>query len=169
MIEINVPLDCGRQPYYYLGQAGDNLARAVVMDLTPWVEEYGTGSALVRVNRPDGTVYEAAQVTFAAPTLTMAITNVETAYAGQGTIEVQYFVGDVLVKSTQIGTLVGEALEPTGDAPDPYQSWLDALTALAAQVSADAQRAEDAVASMLTAQFSINSDGHVILNWVAAE
>lgn len=169
MINVNIPLSCGRQPYYYLGQAGENLARAVVIDLTPWVTEYGTGTAAVRVARPDGVVYEAAAVTFDAPTLTMEITNVETAYAGQGALEVQYFVGDVLVKSVTIGTLIGEALEPTGDAPDPYQSWLDALAALAAQVAADAQRAEDAVASMLTAKFSINANGHVILEWIAAE
>lgn len=169
MIEINIPLLCGRRPYYYIGQAGDILARAVVIDLTPWVEEYGSGTPIVRVSRPDGSVYPASSVSYEAPILTMELTSIEMAYAGIGAIEVDYYVGETLVKNMAVSTLIGDALEPTGDTPDPYETWLDTLSALAAQVQADAQRAEDAVASMLTAQFSINEYGHVILEWVAAE
>ena len=68
-------------------------------------------------------------------TVTWDITNADTAVAGRGRAELQYFVGDAQVKSETYATYVERALSPAGDTPpEPHEAWVDNVLEAASQI-----------------------------------
>ncbi len=110
-----------------LGRQGENLARQITIDISGWIEEFGDGTAVVLVQRPkESTPYPAA-ITLTGGVVTWPVTSADTAIAGMGMCELQYLIGDVVVKSHTMRTFIAASLEEAGEAPDPESGWVASL------------------------------------------
>lgn len=120
-----------------LGRQGENLAREMVFDISGWVSEFGDGTAVLLVKRPEDSTTYPASVSLEDGTVTWPVTSTDTAQAGKGKCELQYLVGDVVVKSHTWQTVVTASLEAAGDVPDPETGWVaELLAAVDARIAA---------------------------------
>ena len=151
MFEIS--FDAYKAPYEKipLGHQGENEARCLVWDLTDYIESFGTGSVQVKVTQPKTKqVYLAEHVTMVGNQAKWTLTNVDTAQAGTGLVELYYYGpngGDVLAKSHVMRFWMLPTQGAPGDAPSPYEDFIDDVAAYAAAAMAAAQVAIDAAAS----------------------
>ncbi len=135
-----------------LGRQGENLARTICIDISRWVEEFGDGTAVLLAQRPNETSTYPATVTVSGSVVSWPITNADTANAGIGAAELQYIVGEVVVKSHTMRTLIASSLEESGDAPDPESGWVADLLEQVQETAGDAATAavEDVVQEALS-------------------
>lgn len=128
-----------------LGKRGENLARWVVFDVSAWQKEYGDGVVqLIHQRNGDKAPYPCA-VTVDGGKAYWAITSADVDVAGRGHCELQYWVGDVIVKSATYVTRTSRSMSPASDtAPEPQQAWMDAMLGVAAEANAHANAAEAA-------------------------
>lgn len=155
-----------------LGKCGENLARSVLFDVAPWLGKYGPGEARLIHQRPGEDAPYPCVVVVDGSTVRWDILSTDTAIPGSGKAELQYVVGDTIIKSCLYETYISEALSaPSEEPPDPSKPWVDAVLAAgqeaaeAAETAADAaSRAEDAAqrAELATGTLEIG-DG---LKWV---
>lgn len=153
-----------------LGKQGENKARYVAFDLAEWFEEFGTAGQVYLVVKRNGDKQPyIAPVTVDGEKALWTLTNADTANAGSGAVEIQYYLGDVLVKSEIYRTYVADALiDPTEDPPDPYETWLDSMVEVVAKAeawgnaTADAEQvSHDTPASVVIA----DADGHKVFRF----
>ena len=82
-----------------LGRQGENEVVTVQFDVSGWAEMYGEGTFKLAHQRcRDGDGYERT-TTLNGNTLEWLITNVDVAYAGRGTLQLTYTVGDAVAKA----------------------------------------------------------------------
>jgi hypothetical protein len=135
-----------------LGQQGEEDARCLVVDITDAVREFGTGGALsIRALRPgesvpypvskadiiSGTDASGNPLYYARWTLTLT----DTAVPGFGKVQVRYAISDTQCYTWVYRYSLLPSLIPTGDPPDPFDSWLDALEDIAGEARSDADAA----------------------------
>lgn len=130
-----------------LGHQGENLATTVQFDIAAWVEEYGNGTVSL-LNQRKGEMPYPVTVAHEDSIVTWNITNVDTGISGTGWCELQYYVGDVLVKSDTWMTKVEKALGDAGDVPEPWEGFLDEVSELASDAQEAADRAEESIAKL---------------------
>lgn len=136
---------CATAATMVIGRRGENLATRVRFPTASWVETYGDGTFQLLVQRPnEDTPYPAALVSD-GDNICWDVTSADTAIAGLGKCELQYYVGDVLAKSVIYQTRVMESLDAAGDVPEPYESWVEQVL----QAGADAQEAAEAAEEAL--------------------
>lgn len=136
-----------------IGKQGENEAEKIAIDFSPWASEFGAGTISARLRRPkDSAAYPVALIT-EGTTATWTISATDTQYAGAGSLQLVYIVGDVVAKSVIWPVRVLPSLE-AGEAPEPYESWLDTLEGLAADTQGNAR---DAAASAADAAQSATS------------
>lgn len=110
-----------------IGRKGETMARDI--DFTDIINEikndYGDGGKVVVLVRRSGeeTTYPAASVD-ESKGLVWTPTSTDTAIAGRGSVEVDYYVGDTLVKSVLFTTRVKDALDVTGETPEPGYDYM---------------------------------------------
>ena len=110
-----------------IGRKGETMARDI--DFTDIINEikndYGDGGKVVVLVRRSGeeTTYPAASVD-ESKGLVWTPTSTDTAIAGLGSVEVDYYVGDTLVKSVLFTTRVKDALDVTGETPEPGYDYM---------------------------------------------
>ena len=110
-----------------IGRKGETMARDI--DFTDIINEikndYGDGGKVVVLVRRSGeeTTYPAASVD-ESKGLVWTPTSTDTAIAGRGSVEVDYYVGDTLVKSVLFTTHVKDALDVTGETPEPGYDYM---------------------------------------------
>lgn len=155
-----------------IGRCGENLARTVLFDISGWVEMYGDGQARLIHQRPGEDTPYPCVVEADGSDIRWPILSTDTAIPGDGKAELQYVIGDQIVKSCTYSTYISEALSaPSESPPDPAKPWVDKVldageTAQeAAETATDAaSRAEEAAreAELATGTLEIG-DG---LKWV---
>lgn len=97
----------------YLGVAGEQNATQVVIDCNDYAKEYGEGTAVLLHKRASDSVpYECLSVSQANNIVTWTITVDDTAYNGEGQLELRWTVDNVLKKSKIISTFVKRSLTP---------------------------------------------------------
>ena len=151
MKAINIII--GQTPQSYciaIGRRGENEATNILFDVSSLVETYGGGTATLLVKRSQDSTAYPVTMTRSGNVYTWSVTNTDTAYKGKGECELFWYVDNgggviVLAKSIVYATTVGRDIgETTSDPPDPYETWIESLT----EIAADAQQsAEDAAAS----------------------
>ena len=110
-----------------IGRKGETMARDI--DFTDIINEikndYGDGGKVVVLVRRSGeeTTYPAASVD-ESKGLVWTPTSTDTAIAGRGSVEVDYYVGDTIVKSVLFTTRVKDALDVTGETPEPGYDYM---------------------------------------------
>lgn len=131
-----------------LGKRGENLARKIVIDCSRWRQEYGDGALTLLLRRPGSSgVYPAVTELDGEGNTVWAVTSADTAAAGVGRCEMQYSVGDTLVKSAVRETSVEASLDGEVIDPDQESSILDQITKLIGRATlavAEALAASDA-------------------------
>ena len=134
-----------------LGRQGENLACTIVFPQTAaWKNIYGDGAVMIWHQRAaEDTKYPCAVTVSAEGYLHWPITRTETEFAtepmSRGRVEVQYIVGDVVVKSEIYETTVAEALGgDETEVPEVGAGWMESIGQVAATAEASAKRAEEA-------------------------
>ena len=127
-----------------IGYEGENIVTAVTFNLQMWIDEFGTGTAVLLVQRKGDVNAYPVPLTIEDGSVTWEITSTDCAKKGRGAIQIVYTAGEKVKKSPIFTIVCSASIEGTDTAPDPYDSWLATLTELTATTEVNAQRAEDA-------------------------
>lgn len=133
-----------------LGRSGENLARTVRIDITRWRAMYGDGVAALLLRRPGEADPYPCAIEQDDGMVTWPITLVETAIPGTtGRYELQYRVGDQLVKSAAgIAVVYDTLVSSTDELPGSQQGWVDQVLTAGAAAQTAADRAEAATVNV---------------------
>ncbi|MGM9566448.1 bacterial Ig-like domain-containing protein [Evtepia sp.] len=128
-----------------LGKQGENLARKIQFDISRWISTFGPGTVqLLHQRSGDEAPYPVA-VEQDGTLAVWKVSSADTAAAGTGRTELQYYVGDVLAKSE---TWMTKVLPALGDAsetpPEAQQGWVDQVLQAGAAAVEAAEKAENA-------------------------
>jgi hypothetical protein len=122
-----------------IGHKAEKGVEAIEFDLTAWVETYGSGTLTVIMRRwGDAIPYPIALEIDENNKATWTLSDTDTAKAGIAYAQLNYIVGDTVVKKSDIYTFrVMDSLTGDGEPPEAYESWLEQLTHLAAEAMAE--------------------------------
>lgn len=128
-----------------LGKQGENMARKIQFDLYRWISNFGPGTVqLLHQRSGDETPYPVA-VEQDGNLAVWTVTSADTAAAGSGSAELQYYLGDTLAKSE---TWMTKVLPALGDAsetpPEAQQGWVDQVLQAGASATEAAEKAVNA-------------------------
>lgn len=135
-----------------LGEKGENKVTAIQFDYSAWIEEYGNGAISLLVKRKGDSSAYPVVLTTADGIATWTISDTDTAVQGYGKAEYIFTIDDKVAKSAVFSFFVAQDLGAAGDPPDPYESWIDTLTALGGETLINAQAAQAAQSGAETAQ-----------------
>ena len=130
-----------RKPIFE-GVQGENEARSIEFDITPWVEELGNGACTATAKRPTDTTPYPVTVTRSGNVVTWKPDSTDTAIEGLGAFQLSFSIDDVVAKTRIWNTKIAPSLVGAGDPPDPYDDWLQDLRDIAADALQDAQDAD---------------------------
>lgn len=127
-----------------LGRLGESEVTKVVFSLDEFAE-FPTGGEFVLLNqRPTDPAAYPVAITETAEGFDWIPTSSDLAKEGAGRCELVYYLGDAVAKSIIFQTLILPALDGSGETPEPWQSWVDAVHEDAKAAEAAAERAEQA-------------------------
>lgn len=127
-----------------LGHTGENEAVRVTFSLVPFKEEFPGGRPALLVKPPKGGNAYPVALTSEGDTAYWTITAADTAVAGFGQCELQWYAGDTLAKSDKFDFIVVPALEAGTEPPDePSKRWFDAIQAQIGDLSKLTTKAKD--------------------------
>ena len=128
-----------------LGKQGENLARKIQFDISRWIGTLGPGTVqLLHQRSGDEAPYPVA-VEQEGNLAVWTVTSADTAAAGTGRAELQYYVGDALAKSETWMTKVFPALGDASETPpEAQQGWVDQVLQAGTVATEAADRAEEA-------------------------
>ena len=130
-----------RKPIFE-GVQGENEARSIEFDITPWVEELGNGACTATAKRPTDTTPYPVTVTRSGNVVTWKPDSTDTAIEGLGAFQLSFSIDGVVAKTRIWNTKIAPSLVGAGDPPDPYDDWLQDLRDIAADALQDAQDAD---------------------------
>ena len=127
-----------------LGHTGENEAARVAFSLVPFKEEFPGGRPALLVKPPKGGNAYPVALTVKGDTAYWTVTAADTAVAGFGQCELQWYAGDTLAKSDKFDFWVAQALEAGAEPPDePSKRWFDAIQAQIGDISKLTTKAKD--------------------------
>ena len=101
-----------------IGRAGENAYRKLQFDISPWLEEYPSGTVSIVYKRPDGEIYPVVVGATASP-VEWTPSSVDTAVSGVGQIELRLLDGETVGKTHIITAYVEQSIGGTGPVPPP--------------------------------------------------
>lgn len=139
---IDIPVQSGE--VVNLGRVGENQARRVIFDITDWNAEY-PGATIALLNEPPGATdaYPVPNVTVDGDNVYWIIESADVPKYGCGRCELIATQDEVIVKSEIYGTVTMRALDDTGEAPEPWESWQQVFSGMVQEANeavAEAQR-----------------------------
>lgn len=128
-----------------LGRLGENEYTVVRFDVTAWLEEVpGAVIGLYNQRPGDAAAYPVAGITVDGGIATWTVTSAELTQTGEGKCELVSIAGEVVAKSVIFRTMVFDALDGSGEAPEPWEEWQQQLIVLKNEAEQAADRAEEA-------------------------
>ncbi len=154
------PTQCSQIP---LGIRAENEVTQVALDFSAWAEEFGAGVVQLLVRRDGDSSPYPVVLTQSGTTATWTVSATDLAKNGPLQAEFIYTVGTLVKKSEVLRFYVLRDIGTPGSAPDPYETWLETLTELAAQTQQDAaaaagDAADAAAASQAIQDMSVQAD-----------
>jgi hypothetical protein len=73
---------------------------------------------------------------------TWTVTGADTAKSGHGKAQLAYYVGEQIAKTVVYTTYVAPSVEQGDVPPDPYESYLERMAEIGAQVAASVEQAQ---------------------------
>lgn len=157
-MRLQLKAHCECDDIIRIGRVVENEVAEVEFDFSQWQEEYGAGIATLLVLRNHDANPYPVVLTIEDGKAVWTITDADTAVFGRGCFQLKYVAGTKVKMSKIFQFTCGKSLTGEGDAPDPYEDWLDTLTDLTAETQTNAQAAqasaESAQASAKAAQQS---------------
>lgn len=138
-----------------IGFQGDHLSFAILFNLTELTEHWPDILPSMIVTDPKGNTFIAPHTSWNAEThvFTWAISSTETTYDGYLKCQLKCMSADdpetIVCMSRICQTKVYESLAAAEDPPEAFQSWIDTLVQLGAEINADA---EEILASVETTE-----------------
>ena len=127
-----------------IGRLGENEHRRVAFGISEYLAQY-PDATFGLIHSPSGvTAYPVATVAVENDQLIWTVTSSDVVSEGQGRCELIVRDGDTVAKSVIYMTQVLPALDGSGEAPEPWESWQERMIGIAADVDASADRAEAA-------------------------
>ena len=136
-----LPAQCSQIP---LGIRAENDVTQVELDFSAWAEEYGAGVVQLLIRREGDAAPYPVLLSQSGSVAVWTVSATDLAVRGPLAVEWLYTVGTQVKKSEVLPFYVLRDIGTAGAAPDPYEDWLQQLTALAA----DAQAASLAIQDM---------------------
>lgn len=128
-----------------LGRLGENEYTEIRFDVSGWLAELPAATIGLYNQRPqDADAYPVDGITVEDGIVTWTITSAELAQVGKGRCELVAIENSVVAKSAIYNTIIFDALDGSGEAPDPWDSWQETFVQLKAEAVAAAQDAETA-------------------------
>ena len=144
IININT---CERPKDGIVGHVRENEVTQLVFDLSAWIAEYGLGTVALSVMRQGDLVPYPVPIAIVDGKATWTVSATDTAKYGRIKAQLTYYVGTKRKKSNIYVLRVRESLAENGQAPEPYESWLEVLQELTAETAANAESARQSAAS----------------------
>lgn len=157
IINLSVPAgvsspvaECGAVMIGYVGEGG---VTQVVLDFSAWAEAYGDGVVTLGVQRSGDATWYPVVLNVDGTSAAWLVSKTDTDVEGMGVARFAYTVGGAEKRSAVWRFFVDRGLQsPEGDAPDPYESWVETLTELGAETLQNAQDAQQAAEDAEAAQ-----------------
>ena len=125
VITINVNTALSDVPIMNLGRQGENGAREVVFDVSEMTDTYGSGTAVVVVQRRgDSAPYQHDDTVQSGSTVTWTVSNADTAVDGIGRVQLFWMVDEAVAKTVDYRFYVAPALGTPTDAPVTPGGWI---------------------------------------------
>ena len=120
----------------FLGKSGENNARMIRFDVSDWIGEFGgEGTAALLHRRAGDDQPYPARLERNGGAAEWLISSADVEKAGKGQAELQYIVGDVVVKSRTYETITDQSLGEGGEVPpDPARPWVEEVLQTAEEV-----------------------------------
>lgn len=129
-----------------LGRLGENEYTVVRFDVAAWLEELpGAVIGLYNQRPGDADAYPIAAIAVEDGVVTWTVTSAELTQTGEGRCELVAIAGEVVAKSAIFRTIVFDALDGSGEAPEPWSDWQQQFIILKGEAEQAADRAEEAV------------------------
>jgi len=129
-----------------LGRLGENDYTVVRFDVSAWLNELpGAVIGLYNQRPGDGAAYPVAGITVEGGIATWTVTSAELTQTGEGKCELVAIAGEVVAKSAIFLTMVFDALDGSGESPEPWEEWQQQFVILKGEAEQAAERAEEAV------------------------
>lgn len=125
-----------------LGYTGEHLARRIKFDVCDWRELYGEGTVVLLALREGDAAPYAVPIEQNNCSVIWNLRREDVAIAGGGECELQYLVGDVVVKEERWITTVEPSLDEPGEYPEaPERGYLEQVAAEGAAARTAAREA----------------------------
>ena len=129
-----------------LGRLGENDYTVVRFDVSAWLNELpGAVIGLYNQRPGDADAYPIAAIAVEDGVATWTVTSAELTQTGEGRCELVAIAGEVVAKSAIFRTIVFDALDGSGEAPEPWEEWQQQFIILKGEAEQAADRAEEAV------------------------
>ena len=144
-----------------IGRLGENLHRRIQFDISEFSKMYPNASYRLLHQRPgDSAAYPVADVTVDGNSVYWTVSNADLSADGKGRCELIVMDGDIIAKSIIYLTRILTALDGSGTAPDPWESWLNRFQEYAQEASGAAASAlESAQSASGSAQTATDKAG----------
>lgn len=123
-----------------LGRQGENDVEVFYFDFSEWVSEFGSGTIHLYNKRSGDSAAYPVNLEVNGSTAAWTLSDTDTARVGFGEAQLVYTVNEKVKKSIVFQTRTLYSLS-AGDPPDPYEDWLDQLTAIADEAMRSAESA----------------------------
>lgn len=124
-VTINIDTSLTNIPTINIGKQGENEATQVVFDVSEMITTYGSGTAVVVVQRRgDLSPYELDNTTQSGDTVTWLVSDVDTAVYGTGRVQIFWTINDEVAKTVTYQFYVEESLTDPTDAPVTEHGWI---------------------------------------------
>jgi hypothetical protein len=141
-----------------LGRLGENDYTVINFDVTLWLAEYPNGVIGLYNQIPGASAaYPIANLQIVGNVAKWTITSTELTQTGKGRCELVLLDGGTVAKSAIYETQVFDALDGSGEAPEPWDDWREVFVQLKAEAEQAAQTATDAAQTAESASEAIQN------------
>lgn len=127
MSTIKVDVSSSKKPVLQVGYQEENEVTDVLFDISAWVEEYGGGTAGLRVKRPQNSEEESYELSLpiSENVATWTVSETDTYNRGNGKVQLKYYVGSALKESAVYTYKVGKSIVGSDNPVDPFDTWIE--------------------------------------------
>lgn len=127
MSTISVDVSSSKIPVLQVGYQGENEVTEVLFNISSWIEEYGEGTAQIRVKRPQNSEDESYLISLpiSGGVAIWTVTSLDTANKGNGKVQLNYLVGTAIKDSVIYPYKVGKSIIGADSPVDPFDSWIE--------------------------------------------
>ena len=136
-----------------LGQLGENEHVRVKVPISEYTEQY-PGAHFTLLNRPSG-----ADSSYPVPStetdenyLYWTVTSTDLVQPGYGKFQLIVLQGSTIAKSVEFDSFVGDALDDTGETPEPWDGWQVRFAGVVAEAEAASDSASGSASDAATAR-----------------